>query len=112
MGKDEAAFKEFVEGMPDQTGKLALITGATSSIRLEAAKVLAAKGADVVIASRETVTRMTHSRPDSRDGCSAGSVNQRRMARCPCFTHSRAKTQRTVVITAHRASESGRGFQV
>ena len=38
--------------IPDQQGKLILITGANSGIGLEAAKILAAKGADVVLACR------------------------------------------------------------
>ncbi len=38
--------------IPDQSGRLVVITGGNSGIGLEAAKVLASKGADVLIATR------------------------------------------------------------
>ncbi len=38
--------------IPDQTGRVALITGANSGIGLEAARILATKGAQVVLACR------------------------------------------------------------
>lgn len=38
--------------IPDQTGKLAIITGATGGLGLETALVLAGKGAEVVLAAR------------------------------------------------------------
>ena len=38
--------------IPDQSGKLVIITGATGGIGLEAALVLAEKGAEVVLAAR------------------------------------------------------------
>ena len=38
--------------IPDQTGKLAVVTGANSGIGLETARRLAAAGAEVVIAVR------------------------------------------------------------
>jgi NAD(P)-dependent dehydrogenase (short-subunit alcohol dehydrogenase family) len=41
-----------IENMPDQQGKLAVITGANSGIGYEAARALAAKGAQVVLACR------------------------------------------------------------
>jgi NAD(P)-dependent dehydrogenase (short-subunit alcohol dehydrogenase family) len=40
--------------IPDLTGKQAIVTGASSGIGFEAAKALAAKGADVVLAVRDT----------------------------------------------------------
>ncbi|MEK8110043.1 SDR family NAD(P)-dependent oxidoreductase [Micromonospora sp. M12] len=40
--------------VPDQTGRLAIVTGANSGIGLEAARQLAAAGADVVLAVRST----------------------------------------------------------
>jgi len=42
------------ERIPDQSGRLALVTGANSGIGLEAAKQLARHGAEVVIAARDT----------------------------------------------------------
>jgi len=41
--------------VPDQTGRLIVITGANSGTGFEAARVLAAKGAEVVIAARNAV---------------------------------------------------------
>ncbi len=40
--------------IPDQTGKLAIVTGATGGIGLETALVLAAAGADVILAARNS----------------------------------------------------------
>lgn len=40
------------EQIPDQTGRIALVTGSSSGIGYETARVLAAKGAEVVIAVR------------------------------------------------------------
>jgi NAD(P)-dependent dehydrogenase (short-subunit alcohol dehydrogenase family) len=40
--------------IPDQTGKIVIITGGNSGIGLEAARVLAAKGARIVLAVRDT----------------------------------------------------------
>jgi NAD(P)-dependent dehydrogenase (short-subunit alcohol dehydrogenase family) len=40
------------ENIPDQTGKVAVVTGSSSGIGFEAARVLAGKGAKVVIAVR------------------------------------------------------------
>ncbi len=40
------------DNMPDQTGKVAVVTGANSGIGFEAARTLAAKGAQVVMACR------------------------------------------------------------
>jgi len=42
------------EDIPDQTGRTFVITGANSGIGLEAAKALAAKGARIVLAVRDT----------------------------------------------------------
>lgn len=41
-----------VENIPDQSGKVIVITGANSGIGFEAARVLAGRGAEVVLASR------------------------------------------------------------
>lgn len=40
------------DGIPDQSGKLAIVTGANSGLGLETARVLAAKGAKVIMACR------------------------------------------------------------
>ncbi|GIU84580.1 MAG: short-chain dehydrogenase [Acidimicrobiales bacterium] len=42
-----------VEDVPDQTGRVAVVTGASSGIGLETARVLASKGATVVLAVRD-----------------------------------------------------------
>src|SRR5512137_2692914 len=42
------------QNIPSQTGKTALITGANSGLGFQAAKVLAGKGAHVVMAVRDT----------------------------------------------------------
>jgi NAD(P)-dependent dehydrogenase (short-subunit alcohol dehydrogenase family) len=42
-----------IDRIPDQTGRVAIVTGASSGIGAEAAEVLAAKGADVVLAVRD-----------------------------------------------------------
>lgn len=41
------------DNMPDLTGKIAVVTGANSGLGFETARVLAAKGAHVVVASRD-----------------------------------------------------------
>ena len=43
-----------VAAIPDQHGKLALVTGGNSGIGYEAARALAAKGAHVILAVRDT----------------------------------------------------------
>ncbi|MFM7170786.1 MAG: SDR family NAD(P)-dependent oxidoreductase, partial [Cyanobium sp.] len=40
------------ESIPDQTGRIAVVTGASSGLGLETARALAAKGATVVMACR------------------------------------------------------------
>ncbi|MDO1558436.1 SDR family oxidoreductase [Brevundimonas sp. 2R-24] len=58
--------------VPDQTGRLIVITGANSGVGFEAARVLAAKGAEVVIAARnarkaeEAITRIRKEAPGSK----------------------------------------------
>src|SRR4249920_1604614 len=74
--------------IPDQTGKLAVVTGANSGIGLETARRLAAAGAEVVIAVRNpskgaaAVADITTSHPgaavtaESLDLSSLGSVKE------------------------------------
>jgi len=42
-----------IADIPDQTGKLAVVTGATSGLGLETARALAGAGASVVLAARD-----------------------------------------------------------
>ncbi len=43
-----------IEDIPDQTGKTAIVTGANSGTGLQASKILAMKGAEVIMACRNT----------------------------------------------------------
>jgi protochlorophyllide reductase len=52
QGKARAAGPWTTDSIPDQTGRIALVTGASSGLGLETARALAAKGATVVMACR------------------------------------------------------------
>ncbi len=43
------------DDIPDQTGKIAIVTGANTGIGYETARALARKGADVTLACRSRV---------------------------------------------------------
>jgi len=62
-----------VEDMPDQSGRVALVTGANSGIGLEEARALASKGAEVTMACRDR-TRGESAAEDIRQGKPKGSV--------------------------------------
>jgi NAD(P)-dependent dehydrogenase (short-subunit alcohol dehydrogenase family) len=53
-GRHDAHVTFTEESVPDQAGKVAVITGANSGIGYEATRVLAARGARVVLACRDT----------------------------------------------------------
>lgn len=59
--------------IPDQSGRLVVITGGNSGIGLEAAKTLAAKGADVLIATR-SAEKGEAAVEEIRAGASAGAT--------------------------------------
>ena len=62
--------------MPDQSGRVFLITGANSGIGFEAAKALARKGARVVMASRN-VAKAEAVRPEVGDGSQVRELDPR-----------------------------------
>jgi protochlorophyllide reductase len=61
------------EAMPDQSGRLALITGANSGLGLESARALLARGATVLLACR-SLERAEAARQDLLAGVGAGSA--------------------------------------
>ena len=54
--------------MPDQTGRVAVVTGANGGLGLETARALAAKGAHVVMAARDQ-EKAAAAEADIRSGC-------------------------------------------
>lgn len=63
---------KFLEQLPDASGKIAIITGANSGIGFEAARALAAKHAEVILAcrsaerGREALERIVAEHPDAK----------------------------------------------
>ena len=59
--------------MPDQTGRVAVVTGANGGLGLETARALAAKGAHVVMAARDQ-EKAAAAEADIRSGCVGASL--------------------------------------